>query len=117
MKVLHGYRYVAPRDVARMILKTRRVCNKGHYLDCVTNWSEIKTLTQQYSQHFELPDIQEPYVFLTWYQENHMALQEPQIQRKPVEKDEDPEEMGFQRRLLISWMMTLSVIMVISILL
>lgn len=75
LTILHGYRYVSPRDVARLVLQSRRVCrSQGKYLDCVTRWSELRQMTQKFSSSLKLPHIVEPEAFLDWYRQNHVTL-------------------------------------------
>jgi len=68
-KVLHQSRYVTARDVARMILRNRRVCRQqSRYLDCVTGWSEIRTLTSKLSPALgQGSALEDPVIFLEWY--------------------------------------------------
>lgn len=73
--LLHGYKYVQPRDVARMILKNQQMCQqshlpKGDYLDCVVQWGEIKQLTRRFSFAIRNNDtLEDPSVFLKWYRD------------------------------------------------
>lgn len=69
LSVLHGYRYVTPRDTARMILRANRVCKTGKYLDCVVQWAEIKKITHAFAQVVQEPGLVEPETFLAWYRD------------------------------------------------
>lgn len=71
LSVLRGYRYVTPRDAARMILRTQRVCKTGPYLDCVVEWAEIKRVTLEFARLLQEPTLAEPEAFLDWYRQNH----------------------------------------------
>lgn len=73
-RILHKYRYVSPRDVARMILKNKRVCSRQDYLGCVVAHHELQHVTQQFASLLALPHIHEPDAFLEWYRKNHDTL-------------------------------------------
>lgn len=74
--LIHGYKYVQPRDVARLILKNQHMCQpqtqtlKGDYLGCVVQWGEIKQLTRRFSFAIRNNDtLEDPIVFLKWYRD------------------------------------------------
>lgn len=75
--LLQGYKYVQPRDVARMILKNQQMCQGGaapgpqkDYLECVVQWGEIKQLTRRFSFAIRNNDtLEDPSVFLKWYRD------------------------------------------------
>lgn len=72
--ILHGYRYVSPRDTARAILRMQRVCKHGKYLDCVVQWAEVKVITAAFADVLSNDQIRQPDAFLEWYRENHSNL-------------------------------------------
>lgn len=73
--LLQGYKYVQPRDVARLILKHQQMCladasKQPNYLDCVVQWGEIKHLTRRFSFAIQNNDaLEDPSVFLKWYRD------------------------------------------------
>jgi hypothetical protein len=74
-KVLHQSRYVTARDVARMILRNRRVCQTKTYLDCVTGWNEIRLLTSKLSPVLVQNDsLEDPTIFLEWYRQEYLRF-------------------------------------------
>lgn len=70
-KVLHKYGYKSPRDAARLVLKTRRVCRGpgADYLACVVQWDEARELVGKVSAALDLPSGlgDDPEAFLAWY--------------------------------------------------
>lgn len=65
--VIHGMRHVRPVDVARMVLRNRRVCRTDNYLNCVTGDIEIRMITEKFSKALVIPEIAEPEAFFEWY--------------------------------------------------
>lgn len=69
-KVLHGQAYRSPRDAARLVLRTRRVCrDPSNYLACVVQWDETRALVGKVSAALDLPRGigDDPEAFLAWY--------------------------------------------------
>jgi hypothetical protein len=76
--ILQGTRYVRPVDVARMILRNRRLQRTDNvYLECVTSWAEIKRATRAFSEVLRAPLLEDPNAFLDWYRAEHLKVKGP----------------------------------------
>lgn len=69
MKVTQGYKSYSASDVARKVLKIKRICAFDSYLNCVTHWQQTTVLTRLFAEATNNPGIAQPHEYLQWYRE------------------------------------------------
>lgn len=62
--VLFKYTYIRPVQAAIAIRRSRKICQKGEYLDCCCEHFKVMEMTQAFAQAFNNPNLADPDIFL-----------------------------------------------------
>ena len=71
IKIVHGYRYITPRQTVQMIKKVPHVCSTKSYLECVTTWHEVEHVCRLFSEELRAPELKDPDIFLKVFDNDH----------------------------------------------